>query len=775
MTKGFTSTPRGKTLRATAGWIRRHRARVFGCLILAAFAAFLAWTYARLRPGTWRVYTDELEVRRLARDVEPRWVVWEQATPLQADFNAPSDPSRFAVSPDGATLVFSRGIQNGNGDLFLSRWNGARWGAPEPLRALNSPFNETAPLFSPDGKFLYFSTDRPGGAGGWDIWVARWDGTTFAWPLPLTEEVNSRYDETSPALSPDGNLLYFSSDRPRDGVQPDPGVPAAEWVARHPRQDADIFYAERIPAGVTNVEIRRAQSILYSLRERALSDTNTMRKLGGTVQTEAAVDRALAWLASTQATNGSWSITASGGQSEHDVAATAFALLTFYGRSERHDRPGRYRDTVRRGLDWLLAEENRLTGDLRGKKPASNGMYDQCIGTLALAEAYGLTKDESLREAVQSAVFFLVDAQHAVAGGWRYQPNDEPDLSVSGWAILALKSAEFSGIHVQRKTADGIRKWLRACSFGPYGGVFDYMPTSRQYSKAMAATGFFCSELMGLSPNTRQAIEAAQTVGTEASTDDVYFLYYGTLANYQFQGPIWRDWRNRMQQSLLASQRPDGSWAFSGQHGAAMGRPIATALAALSLQAQYRYTPLYGLGYEPSPNAGAGLGAGVNLDDLPEMPNFESAKRFYNAINTTADDTGPMVSPHGDFLYFASNRRGGFGGFDLYRTRISGRFATEPENLGQAINTRADERNPSLRNAGFTLLFSSGCDARSNRVLSATSRQVWARHEYSRIPPLPWIVERHGWRILAALVSFSSVLAWMLMGALRRRSKRKQV
>jgi hypothetical protein len=134
-----------------------------------------------------------------------------------------------------------------------------------------------------------------------------------------------------------------------------------------------------------------------------------------------------------------------------------------------------------------------------------------------------------------------------------------------------------------------------------------------------------------------------------------------------------------------------------------------------------------------------------------------------------------MISPHGDFLYFASNRKGGFGGFDLYRTRITGRFATEPENLGPPINTTADDRNPSLRNAGFTLLFSSGSGARNNRVLSATSRQVWARHDFSKIPPLNWIAERHGWRILTALAAVSAALAWMLIGTLRRHKRLKQV
>ena len=58
----------------------------------------------------------------------------------------------------------------------------------DSLRALNSRFNETSPSLcqTKDGKFLFFSSDRPGGQGGYDIWVSKWDGAEYAWPLPLT-------------------------------------------------------------------------------------------------------------------------------------------------------------------------------------------------------------------------------------------------------------------------------------------------------------------------------------------------------------------------------------------------------------------------------------------------------------------------------------------------------------------------------------------------------------------------------------------------------------
>ena len=104
--------------------------------------AFLVWLYAFLRPTTWRYYTDDIATRRLAKDVQPRFVLWEKAAPLAGEINTPAeDIQEPAISPDGTKLVFTHGLAAGNADLFIARWDGRAWGQSEPLRALNSAFN----------------------------------------------------------------------------------------------------------------------------------------------------------------------------------------------------------------------------------------------------------------------------------------------------------------------------------------------------------------------------------------------------------------------------------------------------------------------------------------------------------------------------------------------------------------------------------------------------------------------------------------------------------
>jgi len=742
--------------------LKKHRKGIIIAAVCLLVAGFLGWLYAYLRPDTWHYHTDEVAFRQLAKHVKPRFVLWDESEPAPATFNEPSDVHEAVIAPDGASMLFTRVSTNGDFNVYRSRWDGLLWGEPEPLRALNSPFHERGPAYSRDGRFLFFSTDRPGGPGGFDIWVSRWDGAEFAWPLPLTHMVNSPFDEASPSPSATDDKLYFCSKRPSaELTEAEESMTGKELRERYENSDYDLFEAAAIPAGVTNREVERALSMLYSLREGALEDEKVMAKLGGTTETEQAVDRAVDWLTANQETNGSWSISRHGGQAGHDVAATAFSLLTYLGRGEQHNRPGPYRKTVKAALDWLLGQQNELTGDLRGTARGSRGnMYDHGIAALALAEAYGVTKDENIYPAAQSAIDFIVDGQNAEDGGWRYNPGDAADLSVSGWMVMALKSAEMTGLHVPEETLAGVRKFLAATSGGKHGGQYSYQPNKGRGggSDAMVATGYFCSQLMGLSPNTLRSFEtAAHLRGHGVSDSDIYYAYYGTLSSYQNQGPLWRLWRDQLHEKLLATQAADGSWSSNNSHARSMGRSICTSLIALSLQAHYRYTPLYGLGYEPDLDRKRLSTA--NQDDLPPVPLYRRAKRL-DHFNSSGNESAVAASAHGDFLYLASDRRGGLGGLDLYRFRISGKEPGSAEHLGPEINTEHDETAPAPGMFGFRLIFSSNrqqADAADYQLYRSTSRRVFRRHDYSHLPAVGWMWKMFRGRLLGlalALVLF---------------------
>ncbi|WP_061247921.1 OmpA family protein [Leptospira alstonii] len=90
-----------------------------------------------------------------------------------------------------------------------------RWTDPEHLSEINSNFNEKMPAISPDGNFLIFSSDRPGGYGDFDLWIAVRNPKNGSWSQPknLGSPLNSSESEILPFIHQDGEQLYFSSNR----------------------------------------------------------------------------------------------------------------------------------------------------------------------------------------------------------------------------------------------------------------------------------------------------------------------------------------------------------------------------------------------------------------------------------------------------------------------------------------------------------------------------------------------------------------------------------
>jgi Tol biopolymer transport system component len=101
---------------------------------------------------------------------------------------------------------------------IVGSWCGAahaQWSTPiHAGPSINSPYSDGQPHLSPDGLTLYFASDRPGGHGAHDVWVAQRATTESAWEEPENLDINTAAVEGSPALSPDGSLLFFYSDRP---------------------------------------------------------------------------------------------------------------------------------------------------------------------------------------------------------------------------------------------------------------------------------------------------------------------------------------------------------------------------------------------------------------------------------------------------------------------------------------------------------------------------------------------------------------------------------
>lgn len=119
----------------------------------------------------------------------------------------------MAVSADGHTLYLAKG-DLGNADLMMTKLIGEKWTQPVALGGnINSKDQEMDMTISSDGKTIYFSSDRPGGLGGYDIWKSTLDKDGEWGPAEnLGDLVNTKYNEISPSLARGGRTLYFSSE-----------------------------------------------------------------------------------------------------------------------------------------------------------------------------------------------------------------------------------------------------------------------------------------------------------------------------------------------------------------------------------------------------------------------------------------------------------------------------------------------------------------------------------------------------------------------------------
>jgi len=143
---------------------------------------------------------------------------WQKAEPLSNQINTPNyNEGAQSISPDGKYLFFTgcnRPEGLGRCDIYVSRKEGNQWGKPVNLgKVINSEFWESQPSISPDGNTLYFVSNRPGGIGGYDIWKSNLtDEGQWTEPVNLGPKINTPYDENTPFLHADGKTLYFSSD-----------------------------------------------------------------------------------------------------------------------------------------------------------------------------------------------------------------------------------------------------------------------------------------------------------------------------------------------------------------------------------------------------------------------------------------------------------------------------------------------------------------------------------------------------------------------------------
>lgn len=147
---------------------------------------------------------------------------WQKPEPLESEVNSDFEDGACSFTPDGKTMYFTRCQMDSDyprfAEIFKSTRSDATWSAPQKCEIVKDTLSSLAhPAVSPDGEWLYFTSDMPGGEGGKDIWRVRFSAEGFGGVENLGNRINTPGDEMFPSFRPNGELYFSSNGHPGMG------------------------------------------------------------------------------------------------------------------------------------------------------------------------------------------------------------------------------------------------------------------------------------------------------------------------------------------------------------------------------------------------------------------------------------------------------------------------------------------------------------------------------------------------------------------------------
>jgi hypothetical protein len=311
--------------------------------------------------------------------------------------------------------------------------------------------------------------------------------------------------------------------------------------------------------------------------------------------TLASVKRSLASLARSQRDDGSFQGYAYG----DNTAGVSAACLAFLGAGHAPST-GEYGTVVARALKFIMRTQ-QPNGVLFRDGMIGGPMYHHGLGTLTLAEAFGMTQDRQLRAVLKKACDLIVATQNP-QGGWRYHPTilDGADLSVTVMQLMALRACKDAGIFVPQETIDSgitlVKKCHNSAELGRDGGFAYTFGGGSTF--ACSGAGLLSLQVAGnyRAKEVREAVQYLMTyypVGQTKNTDTVQILYgnyYASMGIYQTQSigdwgrKAWAAWYPAICKYLISQATDKGVYGI-GAYG--------TGVALLVLEIPCRYLPIY--------------------------------------------------------------------------------------------------------------------------------------------------------------------------------------
>lgn len=285
--------------------------------------------------------------------------------------------------------------------------------------------------------------------------------------------------------------------------------------------------------------------------------------------------KGLQFLAQRQADDGAF-----GAGYGNNVGVCGIAGLAFMSSGSTPGR-GPFGVNINRCVDYLLTNTQE-NGFVSARGASSHGpMYGHGFATLFLAEVYGMSSREDLRDKLARAIRLIVDTQND-DGGWRYQPKkSDADISVTICQVMALRAAKNSGIFVPKETIDRCIGYVKRSqnSDGGFmytldGGASEF-PRSAAGIVALYSAGIYQGE--DIDNGLAYLMQFLPREGfTPHEAHFFYGHYYASQAMWQAGDERWQAWYPAIRDKLIARQSVDGSWisSISPEYGTAMATII---------------------------------------------------------------------------------------------------------------------------------------------------------------------------------------------------------
>ena len=259
---------------------------------------------------------------------------------------------------------------------------------------------------------------------------------------------------------------------------------------------------------------------------------------------------------------------------------------------------GRYGEAINRRIDYALAHTS-LQGLIDCGDHGNGPMYAHNISALFLSEVSGMVdaaRQAKIDIALSRAIQLILRAQAVPKskghqGGWRYQPNsNDSDLSCSGWALMALRSARLNGAPVPQQAITAAVDYTLG-RFERKVGHFGYMDQT-QHKDSLTGAGLMCLELCGRHGTPENLLAGEWILANYPNLLRAEFEFYGNYYNaqgmFQLGGKYWKQYAEWMYPHYLEEQSEDGWWK-----GERFGRVYGTAMMILAFTVPARQLPIY--------------------------------------------------------------------------------------------------------------------------------------------------------------------------------------